>query len=147
MNVGLLIAPVMPGLSEEELGLGALLTRASNAGARFAGLRPLELPPAQRESFFQHVNAVYPELAMRLRRVVGIKPPSIDVLGARVVAFDDHCARLGLLPFHQAVLPRHPPPGGSPFAAAALLISGGYTQAAGRGPVRPAWVGAVLQVP
>lgn len=106
LNVGLLVSPVMPGLSEEELSLEPLLTRAANAGARFAGMREMELLPGQRELFFQHVTAAYPSLAVRFRRVVGVKAPAAEEQARRAARFEDLCERLGLLPLHRAVPPR-----------------------------------------
>ncbi len=109
LNVGLLVSPVMPGLSDEELSLEPLLTRVANAGARFAGMRELELAPGQRELFFQHVTAAYPALAVRFRRVVGVKAPAADEQARRRHQFDGLCERLGLLPLHRAVPPRTRP--------------------------------------
>lgn len=108
LDVGLLVSPVLPGLDDEELGLEALLTRAANAGARFAGLEPLRLPPGQREAFFSHVDLRYPDLSTRFRRVVGRRTPSAEELARTARAFESMCLGLGLRPFAEATLRKAP---------------------------------------
>jgi DNA repair photolyase len=106
LEVGLMVAPVMPGLDEDELGLESLLIRAANAGARFAGMRPMQFGPGQRENFLAHVTATYPEHASRFRRIIGRRSPGEDELRALAQTFDHHCQRLGLQPLAQLAAPR-----------------------------------------
>lgn len=106
--VGLMVSPVMPGLDEEELRLEALLTRAANAGARFAGMSLMTFGPGQRENFLAHVTTAYPEFASRFRRVIGRRAPSDEERQALFQEFERLCARLGLLPLAHAELPRPP---------------------------------------
>ncbi|MFL5319136.1 MAG: SPL family radical SAM protein [Myxococcaceae bacterium] len=105
VNVGLMVSPVLPGLDEEELGLEALLRRASNAGARFAGMEFLKFDIGQRETFFNHVTRLYPELAMRFRRVVGVRPPTEADQAELAATFNRRCEELGLLPLWKAMQP------------------------------------------
>jgi DNA repair photolyase len=102
INVGLLVSPVFPGLDEEELGLRTLLSRASNAGARFAGMQKLHLDLGQRETLFAHVTRAYPDLAMRFRRVVGVRAPSEADSTELELKFARYCEELGLLPLAKA---------------------------------------------
>lgn len=97
LTVGLEVSPVMPGLDEDELGLASLLTRAANAGARFAGYDFLHFAPGQRENFLAHVTTAYPERAVRFRRVIGRKPPSEEERAQLGKSFRRLCADLGLV--------------------------------------------------
>jgi DNA repair photolyase len=108
LNVGLHVSPVFVGLDEEELGLASLLTRAANAGARFAGAKLLTFGPGQRENFLAHVTTAYPALSAKFRRIVGVKPPSAEDQARLLGDFDGLCARLGLATLEQATSPRAP---------------------------------------
>ena len=103
VNVGLIVSPVFPGLDEAELGLRALLARASNAGARFAGMQKLSFDLGQRENFFAQVTRAFPDSAVRFRRVVGVKAAAEAELAALDLQFARHCEELGLLPMSRAV--------------------------------------------
>lgn len=103
VNVGVHLSPVLPGLDEEELGLRTLLSRASNAGARFAGIEFLHFDIGQRETFFAHVTRSYPDLAMRFRRVVGVKPQPESEQAELRASFAHVCEELGLLSMQRAV--------------------------------------------
>ncbi|MBI3181557.1 MAG: radical SAM protein [Myxococcales bacterium] len=108
VKVGLMVSPVMPGLEEEELGLEPLLVRASNAGARFAGVSMLQLGPGQRETFLAHVTTAYPELAARFRRVLGRRPPTEEEKAELHSSFHRLCERVGLLPAAESPAPKSP---------------------------------------
>src|SRR5262249_13200579 len=97
LTVGLSISPVLPGLDPDELGLHLLLTRAANAGARFASLRCLELAPGQRERMLRHASAAYPGWAARIRRVLGRRPADAELKAVRELDFRARCRALGLL--------------------------------------------------
>ncbi len=110
VEVGLMVSPVMPGLTEKELALKPLLTRAAHAGARSAGLSMMHFAhPGQRETLFEHLGSVYPPLAARLRRVIGHRPRSDAERSALLSAFDETCRALGLAPLLPAVAGRAPP--------------------------------------
>lgn len=105
LEVGVELSPLMPGLDDEELGLNSLLTRAANAGARFAGHAWLSLTHAQREVFLAHVTTASPALASRFRRVIGRRAPTEDERLAFEQRFERSCASLGLAPVAPAPTP------------------------------------------
>lgn len=109
ISVGLMVSPVMVGLDEEELGLETMITRAANAGARFAGMNLLTFAPGQRESWLAQVTAAYPEAGTRFRRVIGRRAPTEDERATLFAHFDLLCQKHGLLPIHDAVAVRNEP--------------------------------------
>ncbi|MHB8879483.1 MAG: SPL family radical SAM protein [Myxococcaceae bacterium] len=114
IEVGLIVSPVMPGLSERELGLEKLLTRAANAGARSAGISMMHFDhPGQREWLMSHLASAYPQLSFRLRRVIGHRARTDEERRSLLASFDDCCLRLGLAPLLPAIA-RKPPPRGEP---------------------------------
>src|SRR5207342_2456839 len=56
--VGLLVAPVIPGLTEHEIP--EILKAAAEAGARFAGYTVLRLPYAVKQLFDEWLTTHYP---------------------------------------------------------------------------------------
>jgi DNA repair photolyase len=64
--VGVLVAPVVPGLNDHEIP--AILAAAAGAGARFAGYVPLRLPYAVKELFARWLEDHYPE---RKEKILG----------------------------------------------------------------------------
>ena len=66
--VGLIVAPVLPGISDGLRQLEALFRAAREAGARFVHAGPLRLYPAVRDRFLPVVDQHFPELAERYRR-------------------------------------------------------------------------------
>ncbi len=64
--VGVLVAPVIPGLTDHELP--AILSAAAQAGARYAGYVPLRLPYAVAGLFEQWLDQHFPE---RKEKVLG----------------------------------------------------------------------------
>jgi len=106
VEVGLWVAPVFPGLDDDELQLKAMLTRAANAGARFAGIRFFAPAQAARDNFLRHVTEAYPDAATRMRRVLGRRAPPPEELRSLEKGFDLLCRSLGLQPAEQAQAPR-----------------------------------------
>jgi DNA repair photolyase len=106
LEVGVLVAPFLSGLDERELGLQALLTRAANAGAHFAGLGFLDLAPAQRENLLAMVAAGNPGSGTRLRRVLGRRPFDAEEKAERWETFRGLCGRLGLQAVQQGGAPQ-----------------------------------------
>lgn len=96
LQVGLDVAPFLPGLDEREVGLVSLLTRAANAGARFAGITFLELSIGQREMLLGHLHATTPAIGSRFRRIIGRRPLSAEEKESTVATFRALCGRLGL---------------------------------------------------
>jgi hypothetical protein len=64
--VGVLVAPVIPGLTDHEMP--AILRAAADAGARFAGYVPLRLPYAVKELFERWLEDHFPD---RKQKVLG----------------------------------------------------------------------------
>ena len=56
---GVMVAPVIPGLTDHELP--AIINAAAEAGARFAGMVPLRLPYAVKDLFQQWLEREMPE--------------------------------------------------------------------------------------
>lgn len=104
--VGLLVSPVFPGLDETELGLDALLARATHAGARFAALKWMAPTPAQREVFLEQVTRAFPDSATRFRRILGFKAATASDQAALTAAFQLGCEKYRLHPLTAPVAPR-----------------------------------------
>lgn len=68
VNAGLIVAPVLPGISDDVERLDALFAAARMAGARFVSASPLRLYPGIRERFLPILDAHFPHLAERYRR-------------------------------------------------------------------------------
>jgi DNA repair photolyase len=68
INAGLIVAPVLPGISDDVAHLEALFQAAREAGARFIHAGPLRLYAGVRERFLPVLEARFPELADRYRR-------------------------------------------------------------------------------
>ncbi len=68
INAGLIVAPVLPGITDDAPHLEALFQAAREAGARFVHAGPLRLYPAVRDRFLPVLEAHFPHLAPRYRR-------------------------------------------------------------------------------
>ncbi len=68
INAGLIVAPVLPGITDDVPHLEALFRAAHEAGARFVHTGPLRLYPAVRERFLPVLEQHFPPLAERYRR-------------------------------------------------------------------------------
>jgi len=68
VNAGLIVAPVLPGITDDVPHLEALFRAAQEAGARFVHAGPLRLYPAVRDCFLPVLAEHFPELAERYRR-------------------------------------------------------------------------------
>ena len=64
ITVGINVAPVIPGLTDEEIP--ALLKEASKRGASFAGHVMMRLPYSVKELFVDWLNRNYPEKASKI---------------------------------------------------------------------------------
>jgi DNA repair photolyase len=65
---GLLVAPIVPGVTDDWPGLARLLEAAKEAGARYVVGSALRLGPAARHRFLPFLEREFPELADRYRR-------------------------------------------------------------------------------
>jgi DNA repair photolyase len=71
IHAGLLIAPIVPGVTDDRPGLGRLMAAAKEAGARYVVGSALRLGPAARHRFLPHLAREFPDLAERYRRHYG----------------------------------------------------------------------------
>jgi DNA repair photolyase len=65
---GVMIAPVLPGLTDSWASLAAVMEAAKGAGARFVSWAALRLGPAARARFLPVLRREFPELAARYER-------------------------------------------------------------------------------
>ena len=88
INAGLIVAPVLPGITDDRPHLEALFRAAQEAGARFVHAGPLRLYPAVRDRFLPVLEAHFPDLPERYRRAYarhsGVPRTYARALGARI---------------------------------------------------------------
>ncbi len=65
---GLLVAPIIPGVTDDWAGLARLMEAAKEAGARYVVGSALRLGPAARHRFLPFLTKEFPALAERYRR-------------------------------------------------------------------------------
>lgn len=68
VNAGLIVAPVLPGITDDVAHLDALFAGAREAGARFIHAGPLRLYAAVRDRFLPVLGEHFPELVSRYQR-------------------------------------------------------------------------------
>src|SRR5437763_13021120 len=68
VNAGLIVAPLLPGITDDVPHLEALFQAAREAGARFVHAGPLRLYPPVRDRFLPVLDAHVPQLSERYRR-------------------------------------------------------------------------------
>jgi len=68
IRAGVLIAPIIPGITDDVPGLSALLAAAHAMGAAYAVGNALRLGPAARRRFLPYLDQEFPLLAGRYRR-------------------------------------------------------------------------------
>jgi len=71
LDVGLLVAPIIPGVTDGRDQLTALFRAAKEAGARRVAGEALRLGPAARRHFLPHLAREFPDLAARYDRRYG----------------------------------------------------------------------------
>jgi DNA repair photolyase len=71
INVGLLAAPILPGITDGEPALRALLEAAKDAGARWATYGPLRMGPATRSTLLPWLERNRPDLRAKYERHYG----------------------------------------------------------------------------
>lgn len=85
---GLLMAPILPGITDDRAGLGRLMEAARGAGARYVIGSALRLGPAARRRFLPVLAREFPELAQRYARHYarreGVSPAYHQALSARL---------------------------------------------------------------
>jgi DNA repair photolyase len=109
VHAGLIVAPVLPGITDAVPHLEALFQAAREAGARFVHAGPLRLYPAVRERFLPILTEHFPELALRYRnaymRQSGAPRHYARALAARITALQ---ARFGF-PVNAGMVDRYRP--------------------------------------
>jgi DNA repair photolyase len=68
IDAGLIIAPIIPGITDDWAGLARLMEAAKEAGARYVIGSALRLGPAARRRFLPVLEREFPELYERYRR-------------------------------------------------------------------------------
>jgi DNA repair photolyase len=68
VHAGLIIAPIIPGITDDWTGLARLMEAAKEAGARYVIGSALRLGPAARHRFLPFLEREFPELYQRYRR-------------------------------------------------------------------------------
>jgi DNA repair photolyase len=105
---GLIVAPVLPGITDDRPHLEALFQAARKAGARFVHAGPLRLYPAVRERFLPVVDAHFPALSARYRAAYdgrsAVPRPYARALSARFKRLE---ARFGF-PVNEGMIDRYP---------------------------------------
>ena len=77
INAGLIVAPVLPGITDTVPQIRALARALKDAGGRFANPSPLRLYPALHRGFLPIIEEHFPELYPKYRRAysgVGVAP-------------------------------------------------------------------------
>jgi len=84
----LIVAPVLPGITDDVPHLEALFQAAREAGARFVHSGPLRLYPAVRDRFLPVLETRFPHLVGRYRRAYdgrsGVPRDYARALSARI---------------------------------------------------------------
>jgi DNA repair photolyase len=75
IRVGVGVAPVLPGLTDDPESLAAVVRAAAAAGASFAWHGVLNLGEVTREAFFSYLGEAQPELVRRYRAMYRTKYP------------------------------------------------------------------------
>ena len=88
LRSGVLLAPVVPGLTDGEAAMRAVALAAHEAGAVAFGSRPLKLDPGTEDVFYAFVAAQFPELLPRYIERYGdgtkLDPAFLRTLEARI---------------------------------------------------------------
>jgi len=109
IHVGLIVAPVLPGITDDVAHLEALFQAAREAGARFVHAGPLRLYPAVRERFLPVLEKAFPGLAPRYERAYRRKQHAprayASALTARITSLQE---RFGF-PVNRGMVDRYQP--------------------------------------
>jgi DNA repair photolyase len=73
IRAGVLLAPILPGLTDDAASLDAVVRAAREHGAHFVGHNTLHLGDVTRDSFFKFLGARHPALVPRYLRMYGGK--------------------------------------------------------------------------
>ena len=77
VNAGVLLAPVLPGITDDKANIEAVVTAASDHGARFLSPIMLNLKPGTKEHYLEFIETRYPHLRADYGRLFpGTYPPA-----------------------------------------------------------------------
>ena len=122
VSAGVLIAPILPGLTDSAASLEAVAAAAKEHGAVSLGTAALRLAPYVKEHYLGFVAATFPALRPRYERAyAGINAPRayLSALEARVAAIRAHFG------FAEDAMRRQPEPALSGSATAAARAQRG----------------------
>jgi DNA repair photolyase len=68
IHAGLMVAPILPGLTDSRAALAAIMAAAREAGAHYVAGFPLRVGPVTRARLMPHLAVEFPELAERYAR-------------------------------------------------------------------------------
>ncbi|MEE8061227.1 MAG: radical SAM protein [Gemmatimonadales bacterium] len=71
LNAGIMMAPILPGITDDHRGLEAMMRAGQTAGARYVVGIPLRLDPVSRRRFWPVLQQEFPQLVERYRRCYG----------------------------------------------------------------------------
>jgi DNA repair photolyase len=87
IHTGVLVAPVLPGLTDDDAHLDAVLAACAEEGVAWATVIPLHVRPGIRPHFIPWIREAYPVLAARYERLYGTRAYAprayAEELGAR----------------------------------------------------------------
>lgn len=69
VRAGVLLAPVLPGITDDQAGMEDVVRAAADHGAHFLGTRLLYLQPGTREHFLGFLKSEYPALVKEYQRL------------------------------------------------------------------------------
>ena len=112
-RVGVLVAPLLPGLSDDDESIEATVAALAEAGAASATPLPLHLRPGAREWYASWLGRTHPELVPRYRALFGSRSYSPTGYQREVTARVREAARrygIGLMASGEARQVPEPPP-------------------------------------
>jgi DNA repair photolyase len=71
VHAGVLMAPILPGISDDPRALSDVMRAVRDSGAAFVGAGPLRLAPGTREHFMAHLGDDWPEMVAQYQRLYG----------------------------------------------------------------------------
>ncbi len=87
---GVLLAPILPGITDSDASIEAVVAAAAEHGAAYFGATGLRLPPDVREHYLRFVGGVRPDLLPRYERAY----PGVYAPGDYLTRLDEGVGRL-----------------------------------------------------
>lgn len=91
IDCGVLIAPIIPGLSDGERDVAAVVEACVDAGAKWITPLMLHLKPGVKEHWFEWMQTNYPELLPRHQRLYGRRVRLLPATQAAMSSFVKGC--------------------------------------------------------